>query len=126
MYRSAAGIQTPPRDLLNYSEAASRFGLNTGVVAGLVAQGVLGASAGYPNGRFKLVPAGEIQRFLDEYVGVKALARHLDVTADWLRSHLKKSGTPMLTVRLSAGRRALFLLKEVASKVRILPPPGTS
>jgi hypothetical protein len=125
-YRSVAGVQTPPEGFLNYSEAASRLGWTSAdVIAGLVAQGVLGASTGHQNGRSKLVPASEIQRFSTQYIAVKALARHLDVTSDWLRSHLRKSGTPTLAVPVGAGRRALFLPNEVAAEVRISPPKNS-
>lgn len=122
-HRCAADLQTPPEGFLNYGEAASRLGwTGTDVIAGLVARGVLNAPAGYQHGRTKLVPAGEIQRFASQYVAVKALARRLHVTADWLRLHLKKSGAPVLAVPAGAGRRALFLTKEVAAEVRISPP----
>jgi hypothetical protein len=44
---SVAGVQVPPQGFLTYTEAAPRlFGQATDVIAGLVAQGVLGASAG--------------------------------------------------------------------------------
>jgi hypothetical protein len=122
-YRCVAGVQTPPEGFLNYSEAASRLGWTSAdVIAGLVAQGVLGASAGHPNGRSKLVPASEIQRFSSKYIAVKSLAGHLDVTRDWLRSHLRRSGTPILAVPVGAGRRALFLPREVAAEVRLTAP----
>ena len=120
MYRCVAGVQTPPEGFLNYSEAASRLGWTSAdVIAGLVAQGILGVSAVHQNGRSKLVPASEIQRFASQYIAVKALARHLDVKNDWLRSHLRKSGTPTLAVPVGTGRRALFLTKEVAAEVRM-------
>ena len=123
MYRSVTGVQMPPEGFLNYTEAAARLGwTTTGVIAGLVAQGVLRASAGYHIGRSKLVPASEIQRFSNQYIAVKTLGRRLQVTADWLRSHLKKSGTPILAVTVGQGRRAIFLLKEVAAKVQIPGP----
>ena len=105
MYRCVAGVQTPPEGFLNYSEAASRLGWTSAdVIAGLVAQGILGVSAVHQNGRSKLVPASEIQRFASQYIAVKALARHLDVKNDWLRSHLRKSGTPTLAVPVGTGR----------------------
>lgn len=122
-YRSVPGVQTPPDGFLNYSEAASRLGwTGSDVIAGLVARGVLNAPAGCQHGHTKLLPAGEIQRFASQYVAVKALARRLHVTADWLRLHLKKSGAPVLAVQVGAGRRALFLPKEFAAEVRISPP----
>lgn len=122
-YRCVAGVQTPPEGFLNYTEAASRLGWTSAdVIAGLMAQGVLGASAGYQRGRSRWVPASAIQRFSSKYVAVKALAQHLHVTGDWLRSHLRKSGTPTLAVPVGTGRRALFLLREVATEVRVSPP----
>lgn len=124
--RSPRSIQIPPDGFLNYSEAALLLHCSAGVIAGLVAQGALGAFAGCQSGRSKLVPAREIYRFSAEYIGVKALAQRLRVKADWLRTHLKKSGTPLFTVHLGAGRRALFLLKEVASEVRISPGGGAN
>jgi len=123
MYRSVAGVQTPPEGFLNYGEAALRLGTNSQAIGGLVAQAVLGPSAGYQLGGSKLVPAGEIQRFSSQYVGINALARQLHVTADRLRSHLKKSGTPMLAVPTGTRGKVYFLLKEVAAKVRVPPPP---
>jgi TniQ len=118
-YRSVAGVQTPAEGFLNYSEAASRLGSNTLAIGGLVAQGLLGASAGYQLGGSKLVPASEIHRFSSQYIGIKALALQLHVAANRLRSHLKKSETPMLAVPAGTRGKTYFLLKEVAAEVRI-------
>ena len=122
MYRSVTGVQMPAEGFLNYTEAAAKLGSNTQAVGGLVAQGVLGASAGYHIGRSKLVPASEIQYFLSRYVGLNALARQLHVTADWLRCHFKKSGMPMLAVPVGTRGKTYFLTKEVAAAERISPP----
>jgi hypothetical protein len=68
------------------------------------------------------VPAGDVYLFSGQYGGVNALARHLHVTAKWLKCHLKKSGTPMLAVPVTQRGTTYFLLKEVAAEVRISPP----
>jgi hypothetical protein len=118
-YRSVAGVQTPEGGFLNYSEAASRLGSNTLAIGGLVAQGLLGTTAGHQFGGSKLVPASEIQRFSSQYVTTNALARQLRVAANRLRSHLKRSGTPMLAVPVGTRGNVYFLLEKVAAEVRI-------
>jgi hypothetical protein len=116
-YRSVAGVQAPPEGFLTYTEAASRLGwTSAGVIVGLVAQGVLGNSVEHQWGRSRLLPDSEIEHFSRKYIAVKALARQLAVTGDWLRSRLRESGTPTLAVPVSSGRRALFLLREVQQK----------
>jgi hypothetical protein len=118
-YRSVAGVQTPAEGFLNYSEAASRIGSNTLAVGGLVAQGLLGPSAGYQLGGSKLVPASEVDRFSSQYASIKALAQQFRVAAERLRRHFKRSGTPMLAVPAGTRGKTYFLLKEVAADVRI-------
>jgi aminopeptidase N len=68
------------------------------------------------------VPAGEVQRFSNQYIGVNALARHLHVTQCWLIKYLKKSGTPMLEVPVRWRATTYFLLKETAAKLQMAPP----
>lgn len=126
MYRSAVGVQTPSQGFLTYSEAASRLGFgNAYIIAGLVAQGILGGSAELQSTRSKLVPAAELERFLSQHIRVKALAQDFGVTDAWLNRYLRKSGTQMLVVPAGAGRRTRFLRKEVAAALRISPPSSS-
>jgi hypothetical protein len=115
-------MEKPPEGFLNYSEAASRLGTDSQVIRALVEHGILDAPGEYRCGHSKLVPASNIQLFSDEYVGVNAVARHLHVTAKWLKGHLKKSLTPMLAVPVNSMVTTYFLRKDVAAEVRISPP----
>jgi hypothetical protein len=67
-YRPAPGIPTPPEGFLNYKEAASVLRVPTSVIRGLVAQGVFGAPVEYQRGLSKLIPAGDVQHFAEQYV----------------------------------------------------------
>ena len=123
LYRPVVGaIEMPSEGFLNYSEAASRLGSESPVIGGLVAQRVFGGPTVYQHGRTKLVPARDVHRFSSQYVSVNALARHLHVTAKWLKCHLKKSGTPMLAVPVTQWGTTYFLSREVAAEMRISPP----
>lgn len=123
LYRPVVGaIEMPSEGFLNYSEAASRLGSVSQVIRGLVAQRVFGGPTVHQHGRTKLVPAGDVHRFSGQYVSVNALARHLHVTAKWLKCHLKKSGTPMLAVPVTQWGTTYFLPREVAAEMRISPP----
>jgi len=115
-------IEKPPEGFLNYSEAASRLGSDSQVIRALVEHGILDAPGEYRCGHSKLVPASNIRLFSNQYVGVNALARHLHVTAKWLKGHLKKSLTPMLAVPVNSMVTTYFLRKDVAAEVRISPP----
>ena len=123
LYRPVLGdIEVPPGGFLNYSEAASRLGSKNAVIHGLVELRILAGPAGFHCGRSKLVTAAEVQRFSNQYVGVTGLARQLHVTECWLRHHLKKSGTPMLTVPVGSSGKVYFLQKKVTAELRIFPP----
>jgi hypothetical protein len=67
-YRPVPGIPTPPEGFLNYKEAAAVLRVPTSVIRGLVAQGVLSAPAEYLRGLSKLIPAGDVQHFAEQYV----------------------------------------------------------
>src|SRR5271169_208266 len=86
--------EKPPEGFLNYSEAASRLGSDSQVIRALVEHGILDGPGEYRCGHSKLVPASNIRLFSNQYVGVNALARHLHVTAKWLKGYLKKSVMP--------------------------------
>jgi hypothetical protein len=116
------GIEVPLGGFLNYTQAASRLGSKTPAIPALVELGILSGPAGCQRGRSKLVAAADIQRFSNQYVGLRALARHLHVTGCRLARYLRKSGTPMLAVPVGPGEKALLLQKEVAAGVRISPP----
>jgi len=120
-YRPGAHITSPPEGFLNYREAASMLGTRTEVIRGLVAHGILTAPAEYRLGLSKLVPAGDIQRFSDQYVGVNPLAKHFHVTSRWLGGHLKESGTPVLAISVAGKGQALFLPKDLAAAVQMSP-----
>jgi len=123
-YRTVRGIEAHPEGFLNYREAAAVLGVKTPVIRGLVAQGILSAAARYRFGLSKLVPAGDVQRFAEQYVATTVLAKRFNLNSWSFIRCLKQLGTPLLAVPISdAGRKpALFLLKKVAAEVRIFPP----
>lgn len=91
-YRSVSGVQTPPGGFFTYTEAASRLGwASADVISGLVAEGIVAAPARYQRSRARFVPISEIERFSRRYIAVKALAQHLKVAGDWLRSPPRKT-----------------------------------
>lgn len=123
LYRPVLGdIEIPPDGFHNYSEAASRLGLKNRVIHALVELRILAGPTGFQCCRSKFVAAAAVQRFSNQYVGVTALARQLQVTECWLRHHLKKSGTPMLTVPVGSSGKVYFLQKKVAAELRVFPP----
>src|SRR5206468_3891323 len=119
--RVPAGPRCPATPMRR-ARAVNKYGSNSQVIRGLVAQRVLGGPSRYQQGHSKLVPAGDVHRFSGQYVGVNALARHLRVIDHWLRQHLKKSGTAMLAVPVNSRATTYFLRKEVAAELRISPP----
>jgi hypothetical protein len=122
LYRPVWGdIERPPDGFLNYTEAASRLGSETPAIRALVELRILSGPAGRQRG-CKLVAAADVERFSNQYVGVRALARHLQVTGCRLARYLRDSGTPVFAVHIGSGERALFLQKEVAAEVRVPPP----
>ena len=121
LYRPVRGA-LPSEGFLNYAEAASNLGLDSQVVRRLVENRILRGLPGCQRHNCKLVPAGEVQRFSNQYIGVNALARHLHVTQCWLIKYLKKSGTPMLEVPVRWRATTYFLLKETAAKLQMAPP----
>ena len=121
-YRPVSGVKVPPEGFLNYREAASMLGVKHSVIRGLVAQGILAPPVGYRSGLSKLVPAEDIRRFAARYVATAVLAKRFNLNGSSFSRSLKESGTPLLAVPIpQEGRRALFLLKDVAAQVRIPP-----
>ena len=122
LYRPLWGdIERPPDGFLNYTEAASRLGSKTPAIRALVELRILSGPTGRQRG-CKLVAAADVHRFSNQYVGVRALARHLQVTGCRLARYLRDSGTQVFAVPVGSGERALFLQKEVAAEVRVPPP----
>ena len=113
-------------DFLNYREAAATLGVKAPVIRGMVKQGILSTLAGYRPGLSKLVPAGEIRRFSEHYVSVRAFAKHLNLRSGLLARYLRNLGTPVLAVSIAEEGRppALFVLKDIAANVEI-PLLGT-
>ncbi|MHB8656198.1 MAG: TniQ family protein [Terriglobia bacterium] len=123
LYRPvSADIERPPDGFLNYTEAASRLASKTSVIRALVDMRILAGPIGWQRSHSKLVAAADIQRFSSQYVAVTAFARQLHVTECWLRHHLKKSGTPTLTVPVGSSEKVYFLQKKIAAELRISPP----
>lgn len=119
-YRPVSGVEMPAEGFLNYREAASILGIDTPVIRGLVAQGVLAAPLPYRNGFSELVPAADVQRFAGRYVATTVLAKSLDLNASSFSRYLKESGTPLLAVSIpEEGWQAFFVLKETAARLRI-------
>ncbi len=118
-YRPVADIKVPVEGFLNYREAAAFLGVRTPVIRGLVAQGILGALAGYRNGLSKLVSAAHTRRFAERYVSATFVAKSLNLSGHLLARYFSGSGTPLLAVPIpEAGRGpALFLPKETAAYI---------
>jgi hypothetical protein len=118
-YRPVSDVKVPPEGFLNYREAASKLGIRTNVVRGLVLQGVLTAPAGYRNGYSKLVPAKQVQRFAERYVAATVITKHFNLSGWSFARYLRESGTPLLAVSIpDEGKgQALFLPKDTAAHV---------
>jgi hypothetical protein len=120
-YRPVSTVKPYPEGFLNYGEAAAVLEVESCVIRGMVAQGILSAPAGNQPGPSKLVPAAEIQRFAEQYVSATVLGRRLNINGVFLARYLKESGTPQLALPIP-GREpeyARFLLRDVAAR---LPP----
>ena len=120
LYRPVRGA-LPSEGFLNYAEAASSLGSYRQVVRRLVENRILRGLPGCQRHNCKLVLAGEVQRFSNQYIGLNALARQLDVTGFWLRRHLEKTETPVLAVPVRAGVTSYFLRKDLAAALQIYP-----
>ena len=93
-------VQTemPPGGFLNFKEAASALGTRNEVIRGLVSQGILSTPNEYRVGLSKLVPAGEVQHFAEEYVDASILAESSNETIHWVKRALRESGVPFLEI----------------------------
>ena len=109
----------PSEGFLNYGEAASMLGTRTEVIRALVVHGVLTTPAEYGPGLSKLVPAGDLQRFGEQYITAKVLAKRLHLDHRSAASYVKKSGTPMLSISVPGKGQTRFLRKEIAAHLRI-------
>jgi hypothetical protein len=118
-YRPVADIEVPAEGFLNHREAAAILGVRTPIIRGLVAQGILGAPAGYRNGHSKLVSAADTRRFGERYVSAMLVAKRLNLSGRLFARCSRESGIPLLGVPIpEAGRGpALFLPKEIAANM---------
>ena len=118
-YRPLSAVKPHPEGFLNYGEAAAVLEVESCVIRGMVAQGILSASAGNRPDPSKLVPAAEIQRFAEQYVSATVLGRRFNINGSVLARYLKQSVTPLLAVPIPGkGReRARFLLRDVAARL---------
>ena len=93
--------------------------VDSSVIRGMVAQGILSAPAGNRPGPSKLLPAAEIQRFAEQYVSATVLGRRFNINGKLLARYLKESVTPLLAVPIPGKGRehALFLLRGVAARL---------
>ena len=125
-YRPVPDVNVPPEGFLNFRETASVLGVETPVVRGLVARGILGAGVGYRNGLSKLIPAKDVQCFAEQYVSASVLAKRFNVSGRFFARYLRESGAPLLAVSIPEEDRgdALFLRKDIAAHVRIPPTCG--
>jgi len=123
-YRPVSAVKTRPEAFLNFGEAAAVLGVRSYVVRGLVEKGLLTIADGYRHGLSKLIPEKEVQRFAECYVPAAIVAKGLDLSACFFARYLRRSGMPLLAVPISDEGKgdALFLQKEIASKLRIAPP----
>ena len=115
-------VQTemPPEGFLNFAEAASALGTRTEVFRGLVAHGALSNQNNkYRPGLSKLVSAGEIQHFGEQYVDAHIVAERSNATIHWVKHCLRKSGVPTLEVPVPGKGWKIFLLRELAANVQI-------
>jgi len=120
-YRPVPGMTAPPEGVVTYGEAAAILGVAMPVIRGLVAKGIVQATAEHRNGYSKLLPAADVQRFAERYVATSALARRFHLNSGSLARHLKESGAPLLAVPIpDAGKgHAFFLRKEVAAQIQL-------
>jgi hypothetical protein len=114
-------VQTemPSEGLLNFKEAASALGTRSEVIRGLVSQGILSTPNKYRVGLSKLVPAGEVQLFAEEYVDASILAEHSNETIHWVKRALRESGVPILEISVPEKGKILFLHRDIAATVHI-------
>jgi hypothetical protein len=120
-YRPVPGIRVPPEGFLNYGEAAAVLGVKVRQIRGLVEQNVLRAAAEYRFGLSKLLPAADVQRFAELYVGTSVLAKRFRLNSVAFARYLRESGTPLLVVPLldRGKEHAFFLRKDVAAQIQI-------
>jgi len=118
-YRPVAAVKPHPEGFLNYGEAAAVLEVESCVIRGMVAQGILTGPAGNQPGPSKLLRAAEIQRFAEQYVSATVLGRRLNINGVFLARYLKESGTPLLALPIPGREReyARFLLREVAARL---------
>jgi hypothetical protein len=116
-YRPVSAAKPHPEGFLNYGEAAAVLEIESSIIRGMVAQGVLSACATNQPGPSKLVRAAEIQRFAAQYVSSTVLGRRFNINGALLARYLKESGTPLLAVPIPGKERehARFLLRDVAA-----------
>ena len=113
-------IEAPPGGFLNYKEAAYVLGTRTEVIRGLVASGILRTPNEYRCGFSKLVPAGEVQGFAEQYVDVGPLGKRSHTTTQWIKRCLQESGVPILEIALFPPKgHKIFIPKELAANVQI-------
>jgi len=114
-------VQTemPPGGFLNFKEAATALRTRTEVIRCLVSQGILSTPNEYRFGLSKLVPAGEVQHFAEEYMDASILAERSNETIHWVKRALRESGVPILEISVPEKGQKLFLLRDIAATVHI-------
>ncbi len=120
-YRPVLDVTAPPEGFLNCKEAAAVLGVAVPVIRGLVAQGIVHATAEYRNGFSKLLPAADVQHFAERYVATSVLAKRVQLNSGSFARYLNESGTPLLAIPiLDAGKgHAFFLRKVVAARIQL-------
>jgi hypothetical protein len=120
-YRPVSGMTVHPEGSVTYGEAAAVLGVAVPVIRGLVAQGIVDATAEYRNGFSKLLPAADVRRFAESYVATSVLARRFHLHSSSLARHLKESGAPLLAIPILGAAKyyAFFLRKDVAAQIQI-------
>jgi hypothetical protein len=118
-YRPVSAVKPHPEGFLNYGEAAAVLEVESCVIRGMVAQGILSTPAGNRLGPSKLVPAAEIQRFAEQYMSASILGKRFSINGVLLARYLKNSVTPLLAVPIPGKEReqALFLHRDVAARL---------
>src|SRR5206468_2854878 len=127
-YRPVSAFKPHPEGFLNYGQAAAMLEVESCVIRGMVAQGILSTSAGNRTGPSKLIPAAEIQCFAEQYVSATVLSRRFNINGSSLARYLKESVTPLLAVPIPGKERerARFLLRDVVARLplaQIKPKP---
>lgn len=127
-YRPVPGIGVPnvqEEGFLNYGETATLLGVPRTVIRALVEQGILKAHHSR-TGLAKFVPAGDVQRFADEYLSSPQLAKLLNLGIRSVPRFLRQASLPVLSIPIPGKGKARFVRKEIAGRLPSIGQVGSS